>query len=255
MLSELIIYFTIYSFIGWLWECLISIIRDHKVINRGFLNGPYCPIYGCGALLFIALTKITDNPILIFFVGGLIACILEYITSYLMEKIFKARWWDYSNRKLNLNGRICFTGYIIFGIGAVTILYLHPLLAQEIQTIKAKDIIAIAIAAILILDILSTNQSFTRLNKILRDYQKALMKAPIAQFFEQQGKKFFGTVNNKRVRTFTWQQRRIIKAFPSFQTNYDHAYREMKKFYKSTKQKPIKSQKAHARKNAKKILK
>ena len=74
----------------------MSLVKEHRFVNRGFLNGPYCPIYGVGGLTFLFAGQFVDNPIALFFIGGTIACILEYITSYTMEKLFKARWWDYS---------------------------------------------------------------------------------------------------------------------------------------------------------------
>ena len=86
----------IYSIIGWVYESTICSIGHRKLINRGFLNGPYCPIYGTGAVL-----------VLLFFAGALVTCSLEYLTSWLMEKLFHARWWDYSKRKFNIGGRVC----------------------------------------------------------------------------------------------------------------------------------------------------
>ena len=116
LLANLILTFFIFSFGGWLFEGAISLFRDHEVVNRGFLNGPYCPIYGSGAMLFILLTHWTERPLELFFFGGLFACILEYFTSWLMEKIYKARWWDYNNWPLNINGRVCLYGFLTFGL-------------------------------------------------------------------------------------------------------------------------------------------
>ena len=87
--------FLIYSFCGWIWESVFcSLWSRHKLINRGFLNGPYCPIYGYGALLdLIVLGHITD-PLLLFLLSGTLSCLLEYLTSVGMEALFHARWWD-----------------------------------------------------------------------------------------------------------------------------------------------------------------
>ena len=103
---ELFIWFIIYSFLGWLWEEIICSIQARKLVSRGFMSGPYCPIYGFGALIYLVLMHFTERPVELFFLGGILACTLEYITSYLMEKLFKARWWDYSKRFLNINGRV-----------------------------------------------------------------------------------------------------------------------------------------------------
>ena len=100
----------IYSIIGWIYESTLCSITNKKLINRGFLNGPYCPIYGSGAILVILILGRIKNPVLLFFLGALVTCSLEYLTSYVMEKLFHARWWDYSQRKFNINGRVCLIG-------------------------------------------------------------------------------------------------------------------------------------------------
>lgn len=244
-ITEITLCFIIYSFIGWLWEGLITLIREHRIINRGFLNGPYCPIYGAGALIFLFIGQHILDPVKLFFIGGAIACVLEYATSFTMEKLFKARWWDYTKYPFNLNGRICLYGFIAFGGASVAIRYLHPHLLEFIQSIPNNHIWAIVLAVIFTADFISTNQSFARFNKILRDYQATLKKGRVGQFFD---------ANSRRVRRIlTWQQRRILKAFPSFQSYYDKAFNEVQKLYKTSKFKPEKT--AHARKKAKKILK
>ena len=82
-IAEIFLCFLVYSFIGWLWEDLLSLVKEHRFVNRGFLIGPYCPIYGAGALAFLSVGNYIDNPVALFFIGGAIACILEYITSYI----------------------------------------------------------------------------------------------------------------------------------------------------------------------------
>ena len=95
--------FIMYSFLGWLTEVIYVFITDGKIINRGFLIGPYCPIYGVGLILITHLLKdYTDNIIVLFILSACICMILEYLTSYVMEKCFHARWWDYSNSKFNI---------------------------------------------------------------------------------------------------------------------------------------------------------
>lgn len=108
--------FLTYSIMGWIMEMIVTLIGDKEIVNRGFLIGPYCPIYGtCSILMILLLGKIT-NPILLFILSITICSIGEYFTSYIMEKIFKARWWDYSHMKFNLNGRICLRNCLFFGI-------------------------------------------------------------------------------------------------------------------------------------------
>ena len=117
----------IYSIIGWVYESTICSIGHKKLINRGFLNGPYCPIYGTGAVLVLLVLGRIQNPVLLFFAGAVVTCSLEYLTSWLMEKLFHARWWDYSKRKFNIGGRVCLLGAVVFGaFSVVLILFLHP---------------------------------------------------------------------------------------------------------------------------------
>ena len=125
---EYFLSFMLYSFIGWGIEVLLTYSRNKKFVNRGFLLGPYCPIYGCGCLLIIFLLKrYTDNMLVLFILAMVICMVLEYLTSFCMEIIFKARWWDYSDRKYNINGRVCLEYAIFFGIGGTLIMYIvHP---------------------------------------------------------------------------------------------------------------------------------
>ena len=118
----------LYSIFGWLLEVFGKFIEKHKFVDRGFLIGPYCPIYGYGALSMTFLLNKYNDDILVLFVMSMFICsLLEYLTSYFMEKIFNARWWDYSNYKININGRVCLTNTIIFGfLGILVIKVINP---------------------------------------------------------------------------------------------------------------------------------
>lgn len=118
----LLMLFLIYSFCGWLIETVLGIIQNKKFVNRGFLIGPYCPIYGVGVILItLLLSKYSDDIVALFFLSAILCGTLEYFTSFIMEKLFKARWWDYSNMKYNINGRICLETLVLFGIAGVLI--------------------------------------------------------------------------------------------------------------------------------------
>lgn len=129
--------FMIYSVIGWCMEVTCKLIQYKRFINRGFLIGPYCPIYGYGAILItILLRKYIYDPWVLFVMAILVCGTLEYLTSFFMEKIFKARWWDYSQRKFNLNGRVCFGTIIPFGILGLFIMYVsNPFLLEKLELI------------------------------------------------------------------------------------------------------------------------
>ena len=127
-MKELFIYFLffiIYSFLGWLLEVTVKLVEDQRFINRGFLIGPVCPIYGFGALLLqLLLNKYINDPWTLFIMIILTCSVLEYSTSYILEKLFHTRWWDYSRKKFNINGRICLETMIPFGIFGLIIMYI-----------------------------------------------------------------------------------------------------------------------------------
>ena len=119
-LTQWILFFFIYSFIGWVWESCYVSVRKRRWVNRGFLHGPMLPIYGSGALVILISTiGVRENPWLIFLFGMLAATVLEYITGAVMEKMFHVRYWDYSRQKLNLNGYICVSSSLCWGVFSV----------------------------------------------------------------------------------------------------------------------------------------
>ena len=122
IIEQYLLLFTIYAFFGWLVESIKTFLHTQKFINRGFLIGPYCPIYGFGAVLITLLLKDVSNLYLIFSLSLILCGLVEYVTSYFMEKFFKSRWWDYHYKKFNLNGRICLEYLIYFGLGGLLIL-------------------------------------------------------------------------------------------------------------------------------------
>ena len=145
--------FMIYSFFGWCFECIHMAITTKEVVNRGFLNGPYIPIYGVGlTLITVFLSKFKSNFISLLLLSILIIGVLEYFVSYILEKIFKIRWWDYSNRKFNLNGRICLNTMSIFITGAMLIIYLvHPIIDNILINLSNKMTIILFLLLLIML--------------------------------------------------------------------------------------------------------
>ena len=166
------LYFITYSILGWVCEVIYCSIPQGRFVNRGFLNGPLCPIYGFGALLVIAvLTPYRGNILLVFVFGINFTSVLEYITSYLMEKIFHSKWWDYSNNKFNIKGRVCLLNSILFGILSVFVIFiLHVQVERLINNISYLWIQISAISSIIVLtvDLTVTVQSIVNLNEKLR---------------------------------------------------------------------------------------
>ena len=151
-LSRYFIYFIIYSFLGWSLEVICKLFEYKRFINRGFLIGPICPIYGYGVLTIIFLIGSDTSDVLSVFLKAIFICsLLEYFTSYFMEKIFKARWWDYSKRKFNINGRICLETMLPFGILGCSVVYLlHPLTIKFVNLFNDKTILIISVILFLI---------------------------------------------------------------------------------------------------------
>ena len=126
----LFILFLMYAFLGWVMEVINAYIQHKRFINRGFLIGPYCPIYGIGMLLIINLLKnYMDSYVVLFILAMVICMAVEYLTSLVMEWLFNARWWDYSKKPFNINGRICLKNALCFGVmGLILIKVVDPYL-------------------------------------------------------------------------------------------------------------------------------
>lgn len=172
-LCNYFLYFIIYSIIGWSMEVICKLFEKKRFINRGFLIGPICPIYGYGVLGIIFLIGKDTTDLLAVFLKAILVCsILEYFTSYFMEKLFKARWWDYSQRKFNINGRICLNTMIPFGIlGCFVIYIVHPLIKSFVNMFSIN--IKIIIATILFIAYLIDNIiSFNVMSKIKNEIKK-----------------------------------------------------------------------------------
>ena len=144
--NYILLFFTA-SFIGYSWEVLLHLIRDGKFVNRGTMFGPWLPIYGFGAILILLLLKpMRKNPILFFISAMVLAGIVEYSTAWFLETFVHMKWWDYTGYFLNIHGRVCLEGLIIFGLGGAAITYfLGPLLNNIFNKINYKKAIVVCI--------------------------------------------------------------------------------------------------------------
>ena len=201
--------FILYTFIGWIGEVILTLFTEKKFINRGFLIGPACPIYGFGAIIMtLYLTQYKDDLFMVFTMGAVICSILEYITSYLMEKIFKARWWDYSRFKFNINGRICLYFSCLFGLGGVILIYVtNPIILPFLNSLP-NIVINITSIILLILFLIDVIISFNIINKV-----KSTAEVVSKDYTEEVNKKVNEVLKNK------FFQFRILKAFPKFNFN------------------------------------
>ncbi len=201
--------FFIYSIIGWAIETLAIFSKSGKIVNRGFLIGPYCPIYGVGAIAMILyLSQYRDNILTVFLLGSIICSIIEYLTSYFMEKIFKARWWDYSHRRFNLNGRICLLNTILFGLLGILLVYIiNPFISSLIA--KLPNLLTIIISIIcLIIFTIDTIISCKVTKKLQDSFQHIYQEKDNTNEIKESVLKFLSE-NNKLF------QKRILNSFPS----------------------------------------
>ena len=205
-LTEVFLLFIIYAFIGWIVEIINNIIVYKKFVNRGFLIGPYCPIYGVGGLIAtIFLTKYKESIIVLFVMSMFLFALLEYFTSYLMEKLFKARWWDYTDYRFNINGRICLETLIPFGLlGCFAIYVVNPIIFSifNMTNIVVLRIIALVIFIIFIID-------FTVSLKIINSFKDTAVKFLKKDNTEEITKKVKEILISKSVWT-----KRLIESFP-----------------------------------------
>ncbi len=187
-------------------------IPAKKFVDRGFLIGPYCPIYGFGALSIILLLKRYMNDYVVFFVMSIIVCsVLEYLTSFFMEKIFKARWWDYSNKKFNINGRICLINSIAFGVVATVIMYfVNPEINMIISKIPEDTLQIISIILFVIFAV-----DYVVSSKLMLSFKDTLSKVKLDNT-EEITEKIKQVLREKSIFT-----RRIVHAFPNVKLKID----------------------------------
>lgn len=172
-LSILFLLFLGYSIMGWLLEVIaVSLSAKKVIVNRGVLIGPYCPIYGTAALIIILfLNKYYRDPLTLFIMATLVCSLVEYGASYLLEKVYNARWWDYSHKKFNINGRICLSYALGFGLAATLIMYfVNPFLLNVFYRIKTPTLIfmTLVIMLIFLIDNIITTQILCSLELNIR---------------------------------------------------------------------------------------
>ena len=229
-------WFFAYCFLGWIWESAYRTWRLRRIVNSGFLVGPYIPIYGVGGLFYILLLHFTTRPVELFFLGAVIACILEYLTSYAMERIFHARWWDYSEDFGNINGRVTLKAAFAFGLAAVAVPYVQPFVGGLAASIATPwlEIIVITLIFIMAGDLYSTVRDLAKLNKTLKKYQKEI-DHHTASFFDIVRKnrhRYQMHMNGGKANDLTYVQRRTIWTWPGFDsTKYPEALQRLIHFY------------------------
>ena len=173
-LYELAALYFIYSFIGWCAEVCIAVVHKRKFINRGFVSGPLCPIYGTGAVAFaVFLPDLKDSFFFLFLGGAILASFIEFITGVLLEKIFHKKWWNYSNIRFNFDGYICLRYSLLWGLFAVLLIcFANPFLTSLFRMIPhlAGSIILWVLSALLLLDTVCTALALLGMQKKVKRF-------------------------------------------------------------------------------------
>lgn len=223
-LSKLFLCFISFSFVGWCLEVLYGLFEVKKFVNRGFLIGPLCPIYGIGCLaIYLCLSKYRSDAIVVFVMAVAICSILEYFASYILEKIFKTRWWDYSEMKLNINGRICLEMLIPLGLlGLALVYFVYPFVWNTLSLLPNMAIYIISMV-LLILFVLDLAFSLG----IVIKFKNTAVK--VAKDSTEEISKF---VREVLVQQSVWTKRLVV-SFPNFKLNIG----KIKKKFKKNKEK------------------
>lgn len=265
LIEKIFLWLMIYSFFGWVYESILCSITSGSLVNRGFLNGPVCPVYGFGALVVI-LAFWWEPGIRVwnlFFSSMVLTCTLEYLTSWAMEKLFHARWWDYSQYRFNINGRVCLLGAVAFGAFSVLLIkVVHPRVSAFVDGFSPAAITAASAALFLTgaADCVVTVRHILALNGRLAEIQAAIdaYRAQSRQRAEALGQRLQARLeesvaasgleelrerleerfeesvhNSRRVQALlelrSFQDRRLLRAFPHLSsTRYGDALKKLR---------------------------
>ena len=229
-LLKVFILFWFFSILGWILEVMAFLVMDRKLVNRGFLIGPYCPIYGCGALIMLLISSYKDNIVVCFILALTLCSVLEYIVSYLMEKIFRIRWWDYSNDAFNINGRICLRNAIAFGaLGVIFTRYLNPWYFSFINKLSNNVLLTISIIVVVI-TLVDICVSFNAMSSI-----KSIISKDILKFRNKDATEDVNKLINKRLPGINFLQKRLIKTYHLLDREKEYIKKTIKKVNEKTK--------------------
>jgi len=260
-----IAYFIIYSFLGWLLEVIHAYIERGEWINRGFIKGPFCPIYGFGVLLLLAvLSPIQENWFILFLGAVALITLLEFVTGLILETLFGAKWWEYSDEKFHVKGYVCLKYSLLFGVGAMfTVKWVHAFVENALEGIPETYLQALALILLtyLAVDFIQTILEIIGLNRLLRDLQQKveeLQQLEVRETLLKERKERLGKMEKQVeeielrmnmikdhfkelkieyeaiLRAGMGRYRRILKAFPKFQSKrFQEGYKKLKERFRS----------------------
>ncbi|SHI87244.1 putative ABC transporter permease [Parasporobacterium paucivorans] len=242
---EYLCFFLFYAFAGWITEVVYAAVDTGKFVNRGFLNGPLCPVYGFGVIAVVRiLSPVQENPLLLFFGAVLLTSIVELASGWLLEKAFNERWWDYSDEPFNFLGYICIKFSLFWGFACLFMIKIvHPGLVRLIEILPNKAVYAVLIVlySILLIDILATVQTVLRLNRQLAELNRIAGKFhdisdDIGEFLYSESMKMVVKAEEikeqreKLIRRDFFGKKRLMKAFPKMSSRkYMSELKQLKK--------------------------
>lgn len=251
-------YFFIYGFLGWCVEVAFAGFREKRFVNRGFLNGPICPIYGVGIVAVVMMARpFDDNIVLLYIASVVIVTLIELVTGVAMDKLFHHKWWDYSGKPLSIGGYVCLPFSLVWGVACLFIIkIIHPLFERLVNWLPntVTIVIIILFTALLLSDLIVTFVEVQKLNKQLDTMEKVAqelhqlsdkigfnifekvndameLQEKISEANEEQKEKiqsllanYKDSMNTDRIR------KRIVKAFPTMQSrHHKDAFENLKK--------------------------
>ena len=221
--------FIFYSFIGYILEIISCTLHDKKIVlNRGFFLGPYLPIYGiCCLLMGSFIIRYKSDLVTVFVMSAFVCTTVEYITSYVLEKIFKARWWDYSDRRFNIEGRVCLFNAFLFGIGGVFFTYvLNPVVVSIVGKlpILALRIVAVILMFIFLSDVIITIRTLYQVKVSSLKFKSRDVTAEITKLIREE-------LTKKRDIKTNFFVRHMLNAFPWINiSDYNNPLSKLKRY-------------------------
>lgn len=255
MFLRIYLCFFIYAFLGWCTEVIYAALTVGKFVNRGFLNGPLCPIYGFGVIAVVNfLMPVKDNLFLLFIGSIFITSALELLTGFILEKMFHHKWWDYSDKPFNIGGYICPLFSLMWGIACLIVVdQIHPMISELVYLIPttAAVVFLVTMSIILLIDLIATVNTIFKLNKKLKHIEElsALIKKSsdefggnlaagaiiLAEKKEEVEDKMYQVLaelkkeNKELIESSIFGQKRLLNAFPGLKsTRYKEALKTLK---------------------------
>lgn len=237
-----VFYFFIYAFLGWCLEVTYVAVETGKYVNRGFLSGPICPVYGVGIVFVLKLLEPFGGNLFLMFMGSVIVTsAVEFVTGFLLEKAFHQRWWDYSNKPFNIRGYVCLSFSLAWGIACLIVVdRIHPIIISFVDLLpsKIKWILMPIFAAAFAIDLAAAVKSALNLNKELEiiDELSSKIKEASDDIGENIANRAIAVAKKREeleelIGTSVLKRRRFLNAFPGIKSiKHTEALEKLKKY-------------------------